>query len=171
MGANKEASWSGTRWALEQALHKYFEITDIELKEPALPRRVVNKMARALGMGDFDLGRLAQQQATVDKCPPTDADVWFQFSEAPMVREGERHYIYQDLAVEWLARCSVENPETYRWTGFDGISTRAIAKRLALQREFYSQATGIFTMGKWMANYLVNEVGIPSSKVFHVGEA
>lgn len=167
--ANKKATWSGTRWALEQALGKRFLITDVELKPPTILQRAKQRAAGTVGMGDFNLRQLARQQQAIDRVPPPAADVWFQFSETPMPREGERHYIYQDLAVEWLVRCSVENPETYQWTPFDGISSRAMAERLALQRAFYSRAAGIFTMGEWMADFLISEAGVPSDKVFHVG--
>lgn len=168
-GANKKAAWSGTRWALEQALRKRFEITDIELEPPNLSRRIIDRAAKRAGLWDFGMSRLARQQQKLDEKVSAAGDVWFQFGEVPMPREGELHYIYQDVAVEWVARCSVENPEIYRWTPFWGISPRAMAERLALQRELYSRVTGIFIMGKWMVDYLVNEVGVPSEKVYHVG--
>lgn len=168
-GSDKKATWSGTRWALEQALSSHFEITDVELRARTFSQRAKDKIDKKLGKGDFDLNRLARQQKALDRTYPMPADVWLQFSEVPMPRKGERHYIYQDLAVEWLVRCSAEDPETYRWTSFDSVSSRAMAERLALQRDFYSRAMGIFTMGKWMADYLVNEVGVSSDRVFHVG--
>lgn len=168
-GDDKKAAWSGTRWSLEEALRKYFDITDVELSSPTFFQRVTRKIARMARMGDLDLRQLARQQKEIDRTPLAPADVWFQFGEAPMPHEGERHYIYQDLAVEWLVRCSAEDPETYRWTGFSWNAPRALTERLALQREFYSRATGIFTMGKWLADYLVDELGISPDKVFHVG--
>ncbi len=168
-GTDKKAAWSGTRWSLEQALRKYFEITDIELESPNLCQRAKSRIAKKIGAWDFDMGQLARQQLKLNGEAPAGGDVWFQFGEAPMPRKGERHYIYQDVAVEWVAHCSAETPEIYRWTPFQGISPHAMAERLALQRELYSRVTGIFIMGKWMADYLVNEVGVPSEKVFHVG--
>lgn len=167
--SDRVKTWSGTTWSLEQALKTRFNLNDVSLASRTFAGRAFRKVRRAVGGDDLDLGFMRKQQVFFEKegCPRADA--WFQFGEVPMPVEGERHYVYQDLAVEWLARCMRDDPQTFAYTGFAAVTRRAMEQRARLQQEFYEKASGIFTMGQWMADFLVDEVGLPAEKVHHVG--
>lgn len=162
-------TWSGTTWSLRQALKSYFDVNEVNLASRTLADRAFKKVRRATGRYDLDLGDMRKQQRRLEKGERPRADVWLQFSEVPMPIGGECHYVYQDLAVEWLARCMRDDPETFAYTGFAGVTRKAMERRSRLQQEFYGKASGVFTMGKWMADFLVHEVGLPAQKVHHVG--
>lgn len=167
--SDRAKTWSGTTWSLEQALKKAFSVNEVDLAGRTLADRAFRKVRRAVGRDDFDLGIMCRQQIRFEKGAHPQADVWFQFSEVPMPVKGGRHYVYQDLAVEWLARCMIDDPGTFMYTGFVGVSPKAMRRRAQAQREFYEKASGVFTMGKWMADFLANEAGLPAEKVHHVG--
>lgn len=168
-GDDRKNAWSGTTWSLKQALHKRFDVNEVDLASPTFSDRAFSKILRTVGLGDFDLSFLHKEQMLFDREAHPRADVWFQFGEIPMPLENEHHYVYQDLVVEWLARCMKDDPETFGWTGFGGVTPRAMAKRAELQRNLYEKASGVFTMGKWMTDFLVEEVGLPAEKVHHGG--
>lgn len=165
-----EATWSGTTIGLRKALASYFDIEDVSLIVPQRGESICRGIARRLGRYDFDLGLMRRQESDLMRHGGVGAaDTVFQFSEVPFPATGRRSYIYQDLSVEWLLRCRNNDPELYSFTGFKGISGSAMEKRVQIQRRFYQDAAGIFTMGKWQADFLVKELGLPESKVHHVG--
>ena len=165
----RRKTWSGTTWSLEQALAKRFELREVDLAVPTFVDQAFAKARRVAGVADLDLGFLRKEQILFERGSHPRADVWFQFAEVPVPRGDERHYTYQDLTVQWLLRCLRDDPDTYRWTGFDHTTVRVMEKRAKFEREFLDMAAGIFTMGKWMADFLVDEAGLPSEKVHHVG--
>jgi len=91
-----------------------------------------------------------------------------QFDECPN-GEGINSYIYQDLSVGFLLDQYNNNPELIPYLGLGNLSKKYLVKRQKQQLEFYDKAAGIFTMGKWLADYLVTKENIPKDKVFNVG--
>lgn len=171
---DRERSWSGTTYGLRQALCAHFQLRDFDLSNcsESLFFRLNNRVRNYLGIRDFELTKMRMQQS---ECNKHSSDfkkaAIFQFSEVPAVENGESHYIYQDLPVEWLWNCRNDNPELFKYTGsyYQNISTSAFKARLRLQRQFYSDCRGVFTMGNWLAKYLVQECGLPNEKIHHVG--
>ena len=167
---DKAATWSGTTWALHEALGRYFDVRDVELSQGrrSLASRALGRLRRKAGRDDFGMAALDDQQRGFDACNANEGS-FFQFSEVPAVRAGSRNYVYQDLAVEWLWDCKRDDPTTFAYTGFQNMADKAFAARLARQRAFYKDCAGVFTMGRWMADYLVGECGLPAAKVHHAG--
>lgn len=171
---DRERSWSGTTYGLGQALSAHFQLRDFDLPNcsESLFFRLNNRVRNYLGIRDFELSKMRMQQS---ECNKHSSDfkkaAIFQFSEVPAVENGETHYIYQDLPVEWLWNCRNDNPELFKYTGsyYQNISTSAFKARLRLQRQFYNDCRGVFTMGNWLAKYLVQECGLPNEKIHHVG--
>lgn len=167
-GRNREQSWSGTYYGLRTGLSRIFEVNDVDLEPVIGFRDKVRSVRRHIGTWDLDLAHMRRQQRAVDAMALPAGVPYLQFGEVPAVRAGERHYIYQDLAVEWLWRCRRRDPETFARTGFSGASEAAFRRRVASQRAFYCDCAGILTMGRWMADFLVGECGLPASKVHPV---
>lgn len=165
----KQRSWSGTVWGLHEALLRHYDVYDVELSHVSglLKREYI--LRDRLHMKDLELRKMRCQQREFDRRCGSTAGPFFQFAEVPGIYGNERHYIYQDLSVEWLWRCRNEDPETFKYTGFSDVTKRAMRERLGLQRDFYQGCAGVFTMGLWMRDYLVDECGLPPSKVHHVG--
>lgn len=166
---DRERTWSGTTRSLERALNERFDLKEVDILSPTRVDRAFSKIRRIVGADDFELGFLRKEQRRFDKEVYSGADVWFQFGEVPAPVDCERHYVYQDLAVEWLARCMKNDPGTFAYTGFSGMTIRAVEERARFQLAFYEDVAGVFTMGRWMADFLVDEAGLPAEKVHHVG--
>jgi glycosyltransferase involved in cell wall biosynthesis len=78
-------------------------------------------------------------------------------------------YIYQDLSVMYINKIALENSREFLYSGFGKIKISAIKKRMEVQRDFYNNAYGIFTMSHWLYNYLLNEQIVPEEKLCYVG--
>lgn len=161
---NREYSWSGTHYGLYSSLKQYFDVVDYPLQGSFL-RKVFVKLG--LLPNDFGMHDMKKQssQFKFDK----DA-VIFQFGEAPY-SFNKKQFIYQDLSVCNVAYMYENQKELFPYSGYSKIPYDSIHKRKKYQSDFYfsDNCAGIFTMGKWFADFLVNEVKVPSEKVFHVG--
>lgn len=166
---DRKCSWSGTSWGIRQALSQRFEIHDVELAHTSSALSYEYRLRNRLGRKDFDLGKMRFQQRQYEREGYDATNLFFQFSEVPDVCDGERHYIYQDLPVEWVWRCHCDDPQTFKYSAYEGITKRAMKARLSQQRRFYELCAGVFTMGAWVADYLVDVCGLPQAKVHHVG--
>ena len=167
-GNHPDKAWSGTNMGLYQQLAQYYEIhsLDINPKTPILfPLRCMEK----LGVGRFDLiymkyfNRVFQNQCSGEKACKV-----FQFDECPDVSWADS-YVYQDLSVAYLLDMYEKQPELIPYCGFDNLSIGYLRKRAKAQNAFYQRVKGIFTMGQWLADYLVENCGIPKEKVHAVG--
>lgn len=165
----KERTWSGTTWHLRKALARHFEIVDYEVPKPGLVQRALGRIRRSAGHGNMGLTAIKDGSerfwASFD---PQPGDVVFSFDECPMPRklQGVLHYVYQDLCVEYIYRAKDGGLPI---AGFPHATADAMKQRLDNQNEFYARAAGVFTMGEWMADYLVRACGLPAEKVHHVG--
>lgn len=169
----REGTWSGTTWHLRQALAKRFEIEDFEIPELHGPALFAHRVATHMGHRDLDLATIRNGNREFRRSVRTrPGDVVLQFDECPMPeggRWGALHYVYQDNCVEYLYRALEEGIQDVEWLGLRGTRLADVRRRLESQREFYGRCAGILTMGRWLADYLVDECGLPREKVHHVG--
>lgn len=78
-------------------------------------------------------------------------------------------YFYQDLSISailWLQR---EDPVGYRYCEYDQVPQKTLERRAARQLEQYRQSEGVFTMSRWLSEFLIRECGLPREKVHAVG--
>ena len=92
----------------------------------------------------------------------------FQFGEY-VNHPSSTTYIYQDANVEHFMRLSQENRSLFDYAVGSLNNTAYLKSRSALQNEYYESATGIFCMGHWLKDYLINECHVSEEKVVHVG--
>ena len=171
----REKSWSGTHVGLRKHLEKYFNIIDIDtgLDKNGLRNllfKIIIRIYKITHNSFDDMGIIRMKlvelkaQTTMNK----NKFPCIQFEESPSMT-NRNSYIYQDLHVGYVKRMLDEMPDIFAVSGFQHLTAKAIYQREKLQRKYYLNAKGIFTMGKWLANELVNNYGLPSDKVFHVG--
>lgn len=164
---DKVNSWSGTHFSLFNALMKYFDVEDIDIQLTS--GGVIDKIFRKLGFikNDLQLSALIRENKTFkanQKYP------LIQFSECPY--DFNRHqYIYQDLSVGYVVKLFQKNPAVFSVSGYQDVNPDKLLKREKYQKNFYlsKHCAGILTMGKWFSKELVDEYGIPTEKVHHVG--
>ncbi len=163
-----ENAWSGTSMGLYRELLKYYEIDrlDINPRTPALlPLRCMEK----LGIGRFDICYMKYFSKVFEKRYRQERKCKvFQFDECPDAPWADS-YVYQDLCVGFLLDVYENRPELIPYCGLENLSIGYLRKREKIQSNFYQRAKGIFTMGQWLADYLVENCGIPREKVHAVG--
>ena len=80
------------------------------------------------------------------------------------VAQLERPYfLYQDMSIDVLVAVSREWGSEL--PGFEAVGPRTIERRHERQRRIYEQATGLFTLSRWLADDLTNRSGIPREKI------
>lgn len=168
----KEKTWSGTAWSLRQAMDKYANIMDFTISDP-IRRKVLRRLKKRKGLVPKptlrDSLRLNKLRSTLDQqTKPGEKVKIFQFSDWPC---GETYasYLYQDLSVAAILWLREQDPEAYRYCEYDKVPVKKLERRAEEQLAHYRKSEAIFTMSRWLGEYLVTECGIPAEKVYAVG--
>lgn len=76
---DKAATWSGTTWALHEALGRHFDVRDVELSQGrrSLASRALGKLRRKAGRDDFGMAALDAQQRRFDACNAANEGPFF----------------------------------------------------------------------------------------------
>lgn len=165
-GNVKERAWSGINWSLYNALSKYFDIYDINLSlSKTIIDRILDKAFPDIYFRETKKnGKYAIQQINRER-----ATNIFQFAENIFDKENLSTYIYQDLSVSYVEYMMDNIPDVFAVSGYQYRSPVAIRKRAIYQNKYYQQCKGIFTMGRWLAEDMVNRCHIEPAKVHPVG--
>lgn len=166
-GNNEAKAWSGTKNGLYQEFKKYYEVERFDIDRKVFPLIFLRALERKK-IARFDMAYhrfytkkyLKQKEEHKDK-------IHFQFDECPNC-EGIESYVFQDLSVGFLRDLCVSGHEDYKYCGLN-MSRNYLEKRAKKQAEYYENATGIFTMGQWLADYIVNVQNVDRKKVHAVG--
>ena len=169
---DKKRTWSGTAWSLRQAMEPYLQVQDLALSDP-LYRKILRRLQRKKGLppGPIlrDRLRLSGRYAAWRHRHRTDEKMpVFQFGGWPSGAHLAS-YLYQDLSISailWLQR---EDPVGYRYCEYDQVPQKTLERRAARQLEQYRQSEGVFTMSRWLSEFLIRECGLPREKVHAVG--
>lgn len=162
----RERSWSGTTLSLFDALRRKTNVRDCNLRLSAT--RLGNAVSTLLDTPDFYMRRVRRQSKRYWN-QDQHGDVVFKFSEAPFPKDGELHFSYQDMPLHYVDALAASGSPLFEISGFAQFPKSAIHKRTEQHDEMYRHCTGIFTMGEWMRKYMVETMGLPPEKVFHVG--
>lgn len=90
-----------------------------------------------------------------------------QFTELKLP-SSVKSYIYQDMCVQYISDVILKNDELKRFF-WQNISSKVLNIRVERQNEYYHSCSGIFVMGQWLANYLINEMGVSPERIHVVG--
>ena len=158
-GNDKERAWSGINWSLYNALSKYYDIDDINLS--LAKKTIIDRLITRFCPDDISFretrrnGKYAIQKISSEK--PTTI---FQFAENIIDTDNLSTYIYQDLSVSYIEYMMDNMPEIFAVSAFQNQSHTAIHNRATYQNKYYQQCKGIFTMGRWLADDMVNRCHI-----------
>lgn len=172
-GKDKTKSWSGTHWSMHEALSQYFNLVEFDSTTGDNSCKVkandvrIKIMRKISGFSDYDIShRIIANKVFSNKFK--NHGTVFQFDEVPNLPYIDS-WIYQDLSVCNILRLKETAPEVFKVCGRGNIKDKYLLKREKEQREFYKNAAGIFTMGKWHAKELVEIYPWLNGKVFPVG--
>lgn len=175
-GKDKKLSWSGTHYALYCALMEYYKLIDfntscIEIDGfDVLWYRILKKGTEWLGNDSYDMELLKYSivERKARKLKYGQNTTIFQFDSSPL-SVNRNSYIYIDMYYGFLKNLYRNNFTLFEKSNFHDVSYQKIEERTKYQDYFFSGCKGIFTMGKWIAEELVNQYKIPAEKVHHVG--
>lgn len=166
-GKEKQRTWSGTNWGLLNALNRRVSVVDVDLgaiKAPFL-ERALRKLGKP-SPADLGLGAIYRQQAELGT-RKWDGPI-LQFAEILDNRPMAPTFIYQDLSADYVHYMSRHLPEIFSVSNFQMVAPKYIDERRRLQNHYYrNHCQGIFTMGHWLKDDLVNRTGI-DPKIVHV---
>lgn len=168
---DKTKTWSGTCWGLYQALQKYYEVEDIDCVRSKTVS-VTKRVFRRLGLLRHDMERkdiLAIRKQLRRRFENMQECVVIQFKEYVPTDKNVRSYIYQDLTVSYVREMATSLPMVFKKSGYKNYSMAAIDKKVLLETDNQQTCAGVFCMGRWLCEYLVNTIGLPSAKVHAVG--
>lgn len=162
---NRELTWSGTAWALYKGLQDYFEIEDFEMQESIL-QKIARRVRHDNNYGMEKVNR--KNQKIFERKFGNQKKTIFTFAECPYT-EHTVNYVYQDLSISYLQYLKAKEPDTFAVSEYEKISNDVFVLRDQMQSEYYQHCKGIFTMGQWLADFLVEQCGLPADKVHAVG--
>lgn len=175
-GTDKKLSWSGTHYALYCALAEYYQLVDFNTScnkidsVDVLLYRILKKGLELLGIDSYDMELLKYSivERKAKKLKYEKQTTIFQFDASPL-SESRKSYIYIDMYYGFLKELYMHNKAIFEKSNFNNVSYKKILERTKYQDDFFANCKGIFTMGRWIAEELVNQYGIPVEKVHHVG--
>lgn len=168
---DKQKTWSGTNWGIYTALKKLYTIQDIDLPtDISFCERLLRKLR--IRKPDFSIRENKYYAQFCDKFLQdiTPLKTVFQFAEIVKDSPSVKTYIYQDLSVDYVWYMYNNLPEVFKVSAYQNQDPKDIERRCSIQNDYYRHhCTGIFTMGKWLAEDLINRTGISPSLVHPVG--
>lgn len=167
----REKTWSGTCFSLFQALQSQFQIVDIPIHTPFYSR-ILRKFKlfppNFPSQADLSLYRRLHSKRYPRK-DASEKSMIFQFTDYLNDNAYRSTCVYQDLSINYVMQLSAAHPERFELSNFMIIPPRELRRRSKAELEYYRGCRTIFTMGQWLARYLVDELGIDRQKVYHVG--
>ncbi len=169
-GENREKTWSGTPNGLFTSLSKKIDIMEFNVPKPTLVQRIHDKFVyKGIIPSDYGALKLKMQNKNFSKIENQfKGRTFLQFSEYPMSK-NIYPYLFLDLSVgyiEWLIK---NDPDKLKYTWFKNANLETISSRSLMQQEAFEKCAGIFTMGRWLKDFIVDKQHISSEKVHVVG--
>lgn len=164
----KEKSWSGSKYAVYKELKEKYELEQLDIKDTVGIKlmKLLRKLRIYKGNPSI-LPIIHKYNKKYKDMKCYKSNVIFQFDETPWTSDTS-NYIYQDLAVEYIKYIKENDKVAYKYSGFSNLTD--LEERSVLQKEYYEHCSGIFCMGKWLADFLKDNMNIDPNKI-HVVEA
>lgn len=162
-GKNRETAWSGTNYSLYKALSNHYDIKDINLKGNRWMIAFLHKVLQIDVMSIEYYWRhfLSTQLKEID-------GKVFQFSEVLSDNDNRKTYMYLDNSVSYVNYLRKERPDIFAVSAFQKTNSKIFEKREKEQDEYMRSCSGLFTMGHWLREWLINR-GFPSERIHAVG--
>lgn len=168
---NKKSTWSGTCWGLYTALQNYFKINDIDVNLTKFDRLILRLKKILFHFDDqFGLNEILIQRKKVKKhLLKKSKNIVFQFAEIIPNASNVDSYIYIDEDVNHVKHLYEKELNIFRKSNFSNANIQSINKRNDSQLSYFANCSGIFTMGMWLRNSIVERLGVPADRVHCVG--
>ena len=171
---NKLRSWSGTHYSLFTSLNSQFSINEISLEFTTLQnmflffRKTIYFILNKKSLRKFNLIYLEKNLGKI-LLKKRDNKINFMF-ETYNNNQIANSTIYIDLSISYLNHLAQMKSPLLKYTSFSqNVSKEDIDYRIQSENFFFLKCKAIFTMSKWLADYLVTENHLLANKVYHVG--
>lgn len=162
-GKNKETAWSGTNYSLYKALKKYYNVKDINLTGDYWLQAILRRGLRVDGTTIDYYRRHVLRRRLGNKKGRV-----FQFSEVLYDSNERKTYLYVDNTVSYVNYLRKQSPDIFQVSAFQESNPKIFERRGNEQDEYMRTCSGVFTMGHWLKDWLV-EQGLPAGKIHAVG--
>ena len=168
-GRNRKTAWSGTYLSILNGLKKHYQVEEICIKTP-FTSQVYQFLEKRIKMlrHQYQYKDIQKASLEINSLLDSKEKCVFTFCEFPF-DEKVHSYIYQDMCADYIQNVILATPELRKHYTYHRVSHKALDKRMVNQEKFYKECKGIFTMGKWLADYMSEEMGIPKEKIHVVG--
>lgn len=161
-----EKKWSGTPRGLYEALSRKLELEKLNVADD-VDGSIIQKVKATLFPGAV----YKHAERIIDSHYDANTNtVYFVFGEY-ITNAVANTFCYQDLSVDYMLR-AMKDPDSY----YNRISKKTkllsqfmLKRKKAHANRFYRKCAGVFTMSEWLRTDLIERVGVPPEKVFHVG--
>lgn len=173
----RNVTWSGTPNGILEALYRVTtdrnKIREVDIKYSGIDSirvKIAHLMQRIMSVDGCDVMERVVESSVVNKILQNDCDgTVLVFSELNIDKQNDT-YIYIDCSVDYVFRCQHNNVGYAKYVPFPQMRKKTlIGKREEMAMSFYKKCKGIFTMGQWLKTDLIENTGMPESKVHCVG--
>lgn len=160
---DKTKAWSGTPEGLYKALSSKTDIKRYDVwKSDAKIKRICDRLT--MRFGDVKrIERLINSDGNLVQGEPV-----FCFAEY-YTEKIKNTYCFQDLSIDYVLRLRKSKSSIAKYALNKRTLTLFAEKRKKAADKFYADCAGVFTMSKWLHDDFINNMGLPASKVHHVG--
>jgi len=168
----KFKSWSGTHYSLLKSLNKFVLINEFQIKFnffELLILSLIKIINRISNRSDFRMIsiKILQKKARFALKGNTLPTIMF---EEYITDNLKNSYLYIDLHSHFLASLFFKNNSLLKFTPLKtNVRIKELNFRLNQSTIFMENCKGIFTMSKWLAQYLNHEFPKYSKKIHFVG--
>lgn len=167
---NPQLTWSGIPYGITNALQNY---TNVETKSIALSKyqwvlgRSLNKIFWHTRANHNPLERYFINNLLKKHVNPAANNLYMSVSPSDLFTNSNG-WIFCDLTVGFLLYCRMTDMETFSRSGFD-IPLNELRRWYNYQEKSFQNIKGIFTMSKWLQNYLIDVEGKSPENVIYGG--
>lgn len=168
-----EKKWSGTPYYLFSEFKNNSQTYNINIKINPLKKILITiykVFLFFLGKKSFRYLEICALENELDRKLKLDKKSCAILFEEYLTSNTENCYLYIDLSVQYLYKMYQKNDSLLEYTPLNkNVSKHQLIKRYEKSIEFDKRCRGIFTMSKWLTDYLIENTNIDKNKIHYVG--
>ncbi len=162
---NQQANWSGTTYALLQALKRKAKVTNLDVGLNHIEWVADRVASKTIYRGDYRGLRGRIEDKKCKRLRIQDCNNLYLYG--PDIKKKEKNsWVYIDLSVGSLIHFKENYPKEFSVSTFEWMDEKCLLEWNKRQLETFSNIRGIFTMSQWLHDYLVNVEKVPCEVVY-----
>ncbi|WP_440960666.1 glycosyltransferase family 4 protein [Paenibacillus nitricinens] len=170
---NKKKAWSGTTHSLFTALNKKVDLEEIDLTYTKFQTFFLTLLNLRIRDRKIKINTPFRKLTTRFRQNKLDAALKNNVNTPKLLIEDfgicENAYYYTDLTIDSILYIRDNSPSVGKFSNFNNVPTVDLLRQNSEQLRILKNGKGIFTMSKWLAEYLVKQGGFPEGNIHYVG--